>query len=39
MEALGKEVEEIVKVYAGRIVDPLVEEIAGNTRIRGLPSI
>ena len=28
MEALGKEVEEIVKVYAGRLVDPLVGAIA-----------
>jgi ATP-dependent Lon protease len=28
MEAMGREVEEIVKVYAGRIVDPLVGAIA-----------
>ena len=28
MEALGREVEQIVKVYAARIVDPLVEQIA-----------
>ncbi|NTU59975.1 MAG: AAA family ATPase, partial [Deltaproteobacteria bacterium] len=36
MEALGREVEEIVKVYAARLVDPLLEAIGeryGNPRV------
>ncbi len=37
MEAMGREVEEIVKVYAARIVDPLIEELGrgyGNPRVQ-----